>query len=289
MCRVALFNKKGQELIEDKIGLVEFLAYLEASCGGHGNGIALLKEDGSIKIKKGVNFKVEEIATILKEVDYKWCIFHTRIASVGNVSDKNCHPFRSGNTVLAMNGTESGFGKVGDWLGGITDTEAVLRTIKRLQVPVVDALSTLSSVFMGFQDGVPFVTAGEHYTDLELIYEDKAICFASEFPYGIQSYEPLNKPFKWWEGKKIEVVKVPQYTKYDKYSKYNKYYAYAMGYEEEYEDYGNNYESARNYDDYKEKAKNLPAPAPAPSTTVSTAKDSSDSDKIPVYSGTENK
>ena len=91
-------------------------------------GFALMKNKKLIKFEKGVNLDVREIAKILKNTDYDWALFHTRLASIGEKCDKNCHPFKRGNMVMAMNGTErsvSFLSKIND----ITDTEAILETM----------------------------------------------------------------------------------------------------------------------------------------------------------------
>ena len=84
-------------------------------------GFALMKNKKLIKFEKGVNLDVREIAKILRNTDYDWALFHTRLASIGEKCDENCHPFKRGNMVMAMNGTErsvSFLSKIND----ITDT-----------------------------------------------------------------------------------------------------------------------------------------------------------------------
>ena len=70
-------------------------------------GFALLKNKKIIKIEKGVKLDVRDIAQILRKTDYDWALFHTRLASIGTISDENCHPFVRNNMLLAMNGTEN--------------------------------------------------------------------------------------------------------------------------------------------------------------------------------------
>ena len=49
MCRQAIFNKKGMELIEKQYGGIEyFINWLIVERGGNGNGLVLFK-DGKIK------------------------------------------------------------------------------------------------------------------------------------------------------------------------------------------------------------------------------------------------
>ena len=65
-----------------------------------------MKNKKIIKVEKGVNLDVRNIAKILRNTDYDWALFHTRLASMGNICDQNCHPFRRKDVVMAMNGTE---------------------------------------------------------------------------------------------------------------------------------------------------------------------------------------
>lgn len=201
MCRLMLFNRKAFEQVGDELFFL--MAHLEASMGGHGNGVATLR-DGHVSVKKGVDFSIGDAYEVVELGKWDWFIFHTRLASVGKVSDKNCHPFRLGSTVLAMNGTERGFAPIAESLG-ITDTEAVLRVYKKLELPIPYALARLNSAFVGFHKGKPFaVCAG--YSDME-VWEDKdtgAVIIASEFMdywegvYGKPSY--AQEYFVWYDG-----------------------------------------------------------------------------------------
>lgn len=94
MCRLVLMNKEGEKQLDNQYGLDKYFKYLEKQLGGHGNGFALMKKGKIIKIDKGINLDVRDIANTIKNTDYDWAIFHTRLASVGEKSDKNCHPFK---------------------------------------------------------------------------------------------------------------------------------------------------------------------------------------------------
>jgi hypothetical protein len=223
-------NKKGMEKIENEYGLVQFLLYLENSCGGQGNGLALMKNGKVTWLKKGVKYSCDAIARKMLRSDFDWAVFHTRIKSVGVVADRNCHPFRSGKTILAMNGTETGFSKIADFLD-TTDTEAVLQVTKKMHLPLIKTLEELKSVFMGFENGVPFVTTGSSFSDLEIAFDKttNALIFASEFPSKIQSYIPTKFPFAWSASNpKLTGLKAVDWN-----SKFKRYYGY--GY------YGNSY------------------------------------------------
>ena len=180
MCRVLLMNKQGEEEIEKNYGLDRYLRFLEKQLGGHGNGFSLLKNGKVISLKKGVNLDVRDIANAFRKTDYDWALFHTRLASVGTISDKNCHPFRNGNIVLAMNGTEKSVDFLSNTLD-ITDTEAILDILCKyhLELP---ALKKLNSIFMGFYNGNPFVVA-DNVLNIKVYRNKKALAFASDFPY----------------------------------------------------------------------------------------------------------
>lgn len=45
-------------------------------------GFALLKDKQIIKMEKGVNLDVRDIAKVLRKTNYDWALFHTRLASV---------------------------------------------------------------------------------------------------------------------------------------------------------------------------------------------------------------
>lgn len=200
MCRVVLMNKQGEKEIEKIYGLERYLKYLEKQLGGHGNGYSLLKNNKVIKLEKGVNLDVRDIAKTLRNTNYDWALFHTRLASIGRMCDENCHPFKRKNTILAMNGTEhsvSFLSKVTE----ITDTEAILETMSKYKLGLA-ALRNFSSIFMGFYNGKPFVVA-DNTMNIKILNNKhtKAIVFASSFPskFSWNIYEPIEK-FTWYGG-----------------------------------------------------------------------------------------
>ena len=125
MCRLALMNNKGIRYVEREYGLENLFDYLERQLGGHGNGICFIYNDGNYYVKKGVNLTNAEIAKdVMSEIkNIKWIIYHTRLASVGNISNRNCHPFVDNGRVMAMNGTERNYKVVNK---SLTDTENIL-------------------------------------------------------------------------------------------------------------------------------------------------------------------
>lgn len=212
MCRLLLMNKNGERELEDSYGLTNFLSYLEQSYGGHGNGVSLLKDGKVILLKKGINLSVKEISNIIRKTSYDWCIFHTRYASVGSKTDRNCHPFIIGTEVMAMNGTEK-TEKLLVSAKDITDTEAILSIKEKfnLEIPV---LRNLSSIFVGFSKGRPYVVANNTH-NIKLLYkrENGSVVFASEFPDKIKTNIYAAKERFIWNNGPINIANFRKYVK----------------------------------------------------------------------------
>lgn len=237
MCRLALMNYQGALEIQEKYGLTKFFQYLEDKNGGHGNGIAIIR-NGRIKIVKGLAFTCENASKEILRKPFEWAIFHTRIASAGTINNRNCHPFVDGGIVLAMNGTEQGFTRLGKALGDITDTEAVLKTMIKFNLNS-KFLINLTAVYIGFEDKKPFVAVGG-YGDLQFIVNEYAggIVFASEFPQEFGTvYEPAKRPF-YWKGDRKGHFKIPANANLVNNTKTYYYYGF------------NNYRYNYDYDDY---------------------------------------
>lgn len=177
MCRLAMMDNKGIRHIESEYGLENLFDYLERQLGGHGNGVCFIYNDGSYFIRKGVELTNAEIAEeILCKINHlKWVIYHTRLASVGSINNRNCHPFESNGKVLAMNGTERNY-SIAD--SRLTDTENILLTTKN----ILNGTKNYHSVFLGYENGKVF--ANKNYGSLEYIQCDNGgKVFASTFPY----------------------------------------------------------------------------------------------------------
>lgn len=219
MCRLVLMNKAGEKEIEKNYGLENYFKYLENSLGGHGNGYALLRKGKVIELNKGINLSVKEITQIIRRKNYDWCIFHTRLASVGILSDENCHPFiKNSREVMAMNGTENKMDFISEPLG-ITDTQAILETKVKYNFGL-PALKHFKSIFVGFSNGKPYVVADNTY-NIRLLRNSKknAIVFASAFPENIKKkvYKPLD-PFI-WNGDNIDMSNFKEYKETKLYQK----------------------------------------------------------------------
>lgn len=176
MCRLALMNNAGIRHIEKEYGLENLFNHLERQLGDHGNGVCFIYNDGSYFVRKGVELTNKEIVEeILMKINHiKWIIYHTRLASVGSISDRNCHPFINEGRVMAMNGTERDYIIVNK---NLTDTENILITTNN----ITKGTREYHSVFLGYENGKVF--ANKNYGSLEYIpCENGGRIFASTFP-----------------------------------------------------------------------------------------------------------
>lgn len=187
MCRLALFNREALHLLGQQ-PLDLLLKTLEKQLGGDGNGIAALWQGtGQIKVRKSVHFSARAAAgelrfAMLQGAD--WGLFHTRLATSATVCPRACHPFRRGSLVLAHNGHDEVFAR----LGALTrkkrsDSAALAEYWARWRVPI-PTLATRPGVFLGFYQHRPFVVKGQASRDLVLAWQQKtgALLFASELP-----------------------------------------------------------------------------------------------------------
>ena len=199
MCRLALMNKEGIKYVEGWYGLENLFNYLERQLGGHGNGICFIYNDGSYYIKKGVNLSNAEIAEeVLMKINHiKWIIYHTRLASVGNINDRNCHPFADNGRVMAMNGTERNYTVVNK---NLTDTENILLSTDN----ILDGTKKYHSVFLGYENGKVF--ANKNYGSLEYMpCGNGGKVFASRLPEEYHTRDYIYEaPQYFVEGTKIK-------------------------------------------------------------------------------------
>lgn len=215
MCRLAMLDNAGIKYFDKKYGLEYLFDYLERQLGGHGNGICFIYNDGSYEIKKGVLLTNEEIIeeVMMKIKNIKWIIYHTRLASVGSVSDSNCHPFENNNKVMAMNGTEWNYRIVNSKL---TDTENILLSTKNIMIDT----RKYRSVFVGYENGKVF--ANKNRGSLEYISCGNggkvfASCFPTECYLDDVVYEA---PEHFVEGQKINLKKQKRYYDCGVYGRY---------------------------------------------------------------------
>lgn len=224
MCRLAMMNNEGIRYIEREYGLEALFDYLEKQLGGHGNGVCLIYNDGSYQINKGVRLANEDIVNdIFYNIDsIKWIIYHTRLASVGNISNGNCHPFEDDGRVMAMNGTERNYDVIDEHL---TDTENILLSTDN----ITDGTMEYKSVFLGYENGKVF--ANKNCGSLKYIScENGGKIFASTFPYEYYKKECVyDAPEHFVEGKRVNVTKlIKNKTYYDcgVYGCYDAWYDY---------------------------------------------------------------
>ena len=209
MCRLALMNNKGIRYVEEKYGLEKLFNYLERQLGGHGNGVCFIYNDGSYFIRKGVNLTNEEIAEeILMKINHlKWIIYHTRLASIGSINDRNCHPFNNEGRVMAMNGTERNCTIVNK---SLTDTENILLTTKN----ITKGTREYRSVFLGYENGKVF--ANKNCGSLEYMpCENGGRVFASTFPMEYYAYDTVYEaPEYFIEGVKMKPLEMARRNRY---------------------------------------------------------------------------
>lgn len=182
MCRLALINAAGAEELQARYGLRKYFDFLEKRLGGSGNGYALI-ENGKVKIlEKGVMLRNREIAEKISKSKYDWLIYHTRLASCGTVSDRNCHPFRRGDDVLAANGTEIEMARTAREYGlNVTDTELVLR-YGLTENDFYDDLRIWSSVLVGLHKGKVYAVRNHGRLERMETENENAVIIGSEFP-----------------------------------------------------------------------------------------------------------
>lgn len=226
MCRLALINTAGIKHIEKQYGLEELFNYLENQLGGHGNGCCIIYKDGSYSIDKGVLLTNDIIsAEILNNIDrIKWVIYHTRLASIGVISNENCHPFEYDRKVLAMNGTERNYRVVKK---GLTDTENILLASDSIR----EDTKYYNSVFLGYEDGKVF--ANKNYGSLKYIpCENGGKIFASNFPSEYYKGDTVYEaPQTFCEGKRMGELYLATQHGYNKYGYKSHNYNYDHLYE----------------------------------------------------------
>jgi predicted glutamine amidotransferase len=228
MCRLALLNKSGIDHIENSVGLKNLFNHLEMSLGGHGNGYCIIFNNGKTRINKGIQLSNKEITDdILKNYKgIKWVIYHTRLASMGSITDANCHPFEDNNNIIAMNGTEP---EIKKWIkNNTTDTETILKICNKLEVNIKEGTKKFNSVFLGYDSDSKKVFANRNNGNLELFTNNNAIIFSSEFlPELYKNNNIYLAPKSWEEGQKINIKNAKPISKKitkNYYNDYNDYY-----------------------------------------------------------------
>ncbi len=209
MCRQVLGNKKGYMTIDQEYGGLEnFLNWLVFERGGNGNGILFVKDNTIIKFKKDLDLDIHEIAEDIRNLDYDYALFHTRLASVGSVIRSNVHHFvYSPKFALAMNGAADYINIKEEqyYRPDMTDAEKIAQTIylNNLEPKKSFDEHTYRTAFTGVYDGKAYMYTS-NFNMMKLFKKDDAFLFSSDFPwqfYGDNIYEFVgNSPVYWEEG-----------------------------------------------------------------------------------------
>ncbi len=193
MCRLALLNAATLHLCEATFGdaketLSAFFWDLERAWGGEGTGVAALwmGPRQRVRVRKGVSFTVEAAARQLvawEQQGADWFLFHTRRATTGRIATEHCHPFRVGAFVLAHNGHDALWARLGQTAQPrpMTDSEVIARAWAALRLDPA-ALCELKGAFVGFHSGRPFVAKDAWSDLLRAQGAQGAILFASQLP-----------------------------------------------------------------------------------------------------------
>ena len=195
MCRMAVifdtvapFEGKAEEL-------AFFLAFLERSQGGQGNGIGTFV-DGKPQILKAVKFTVSDCATRIMEqpapaTGWYW---HTRLASMGGVKDELCHPFTQGKYLFMHNGCWNSVYRVGKWLlhsrqidfktlKECSDSSLMSWLIERFGYDALNRFYMNGKIIVGTKDKTYLWTSWGEFEGLRF---GKSWIYASEFPLGME-------------------------------------------------------------------------------------------------------
>lgn len=228
MCRMALLDRQGIQYIHNKLGgLDKFFNFLVEQNGGHGNGLACIYPTYA-SVKKGVKLTVKQIVTNILENQHKlnYVIFHSRLASVGQIENQNCHPFVQGNTLLAMNGTEKAFKEL--YQGVNTDTESILKFMKEYNLDIYSTLSSMRSSFIGVNENKVFCIRNTRPLKIINSIDKKGLIIASDFPKEYYTKTTVyNSPAMWKQGDEIHfhtLTKATQEQKYIQAYNYNPHY-----------------------------------------------------------------
>ncbi len=205
MCGIAYISKPYNI---NKETIKTLLSYLEKKRGGDGWGVCWF-ENGKPFVYKGVKLTIDEIMNLIELAKPDTGILlHTRMASVGKISDENCHPFLFGNSFVVNNGHVS----LSPALKLILMENSTWTKEKALSSTDSEVIGyfmnkygfEISEMFNGvFASLTPDKFLVNVNGDFESIDVDKSIIFASEFP------ESLGLKTKIWcgynTGTKIEI------------------------------------------------------------------------------------
>ena len=207
MCRLLIGTSRAIQAYDKRQNLQTLLVHLEKQCGGHGSGVSFHKNGTIIFTRKGVSFTAVDATKAIRRFGYghsDFIVFHTRIASIGAISDRLCHPYTTATDSMTMNGTLSEFKGIANALN-TTDTEVVFNLLKGLPLSqVLDALTSLSAVFVGSAQGKPYAVRNggslEEWRPNRL--QDRDYLFASSFPKRTPCVKDLPYGFVFADGER---------------------------------------------------------------------------------------
>lgn len=181
MCRLLIGGRESIIRYNKKYDIKRLLVHLVEELGGNGNGLVLIENKRIIYNKKGLFYSINEISNKLLNTNYEYCLFHTRLASIGEVSDKNCHPFIFKNNCIAMNGTMPEYIEY-TIKNNITDTEYFFNKIKTIKSvhKVINILQKKTPTFIGSVNGIPYIVKNINSVKQWKLNKDD-ILFASSF------------------------------------------------------------------------------------------------------------
>lgn len=224
MCRLAFASAgyvRGMSLDD----LEHLFQDLETEMGGHGNGYAY-RVPGKPRLawRKGIELTPRACA-------YGWLqgvmqgaselLFHTRIASAGNICDGLCHPFVHGLTGLAHNGHDSRYVYTNSTA---SDSFHIAWELANNMLAASD-LHTLRGTFVGWSHGIPFIQAAS-WSDCELTYRADGWLCASRIPLWLADVDAIHSACGYaWVGTRkgamlIDAPPVPEWSMSDAYAAY---------------------------------------------------------------------
>ena len=194
MCRLAFFP--GETVKHQYIPW--FMDWLEHKMGGHGNGIGYFI-DGEAYILKGVRLKSE----LLVEEAVGATIFHTRWATTGSISDKNCHPFHVGDGIYAHNGQFSRWIQAVEYMerrglprfpSNITDSFVLATIEENFDREFMEASTSHFGVLLRLNpDETCRVVVTSHSFKMGKLVDTGQLIFASDFPSAYSFVEDVRE------------------------------------------------------------------------------------------------
>jgi hypothetical protein len=202
MCRLAFASRRFLNFVT-QYDLTRFFAALDMSNGGSGIGIAYRVPGKPIASKKGLTFDPDQAAQMWIAAYIEGAtelLYHARLASVGDQSDANCHPFTRNMSALAHNGTEPTYIDPRDTR---SDSCRIAEDIFNRTI-TVDRLAQLTGTYIGWYKGIPFATANR-FSDCVIAFfnaDHSAWLIASELTPDLEkkALEVYNAEGYIWKG-----------------------------------------------------------------------------------------